>query len=176
MSVCSTVCVHHTPIWVSHKDRLAERILAHLTDLFVRKKNWSSSLFNLKRGKKASKHESHKKGRGIIKVCNFICTKWSNLVNDKGSRKRQIELFNLNSVFTFIFIHFHASSYVLLFYFSLIFLLFLFNKQKHTFNATENLRQLPKRGHRTAPHKLTTDAFLFQTDSVGYTIVRTKWI
>lgn len=171
MFVCSTVCVHHTPIWVSYKDRLAESILAHLTDLFVRKKNWSSSLFNLKRGKKTSKHESNKEGREIIMVCDFICTKWSNMVNDKGSRKRQLELFNLNSVSIFILIHFHAFSYALLFCFSLVFLLCLIKKSIHTFNATANLRQLPKQGHRTAPHKLSTDALLFQTDSAGYTIV-----
>lgn len=52
MSVCSTVCVDHTTIWVSYKYRLTERILAHLTDLFVRKKNWGSFLLNLKRGEK----------------------------------------------------------------------------------------------------------------------------
>ena len=52
MSVCGTVCVDHTPIWVSYKCRLTERILAHLTDLFVRKENWSSFMFDLRGEKK----------------------------------------------------------------------------------------------------------------------------
>lgn len=117
MSVCSTVCVDHTTIWVSYKYRLTERILAHLTDLSVWKKNWGSFLFNLKRRKKKSKHESSRKGRETMRQYHFSCTKGTNLVNDRGKGKD-----SLNYLTWIQYPHSHSFVFMLsLKYFSLFF-------------------------------------------------------
>lgn len=132
MFLCSTVRVDHTPIWVSYKYRLAERILAHLTDLFVRKKNWGSFLFNLKGGKK-SKHEPSKKGREIMR--QIISTV------PNGQTWPMREVVGKDSLNYLTWIQFpHSYSFIFMpplmygfFFFSLLFLLLcLFHKGKHS--------------------------------------------
>ena len=128
MSICSTVCVDHTPIWVSYKYRLAERILAHLTDLFVRKKNWGSFLFNLKRGGKKSKHESSKKGREITRhIISAVPNRQTQAMTEVVGKDSLNS--NLNSISTFILTSFSCFLLSIAYFFHFHIISSLFHKE-----------------------------------------------